>query len=128
MSVLAAIIAFIVGCFGVFIALLPVFLPIILWAIFFYVFNGIGIYKMYQTLGLKNAWMAWVPILNFFAIGKVAEQHKLEEGKKIPKFSVLLVIPQIVNMIPGIIMVIVNVVFTIIPLPFISFIFILSPS
>lgn len=63
------------------------------------VFQGIGIMKMHQKLGLKNGWMAFVPLLNSFALGKVAEQYIKENGKKSAKFSVILLVLNIIPMI-----------------------------
>ncbi len=63
------------------------------------VFQGIGIMKMHQKLGLKNGWMAFVPFLNQYALGKVAEQYIKENGKKSLKFSVILLISNILPMI-----------------------------
>jgi len=37
-----------------------------------YVFSGIGLMKITKKLGEKGSWMAWVPIFNFYLIGKLA--------------------------------------------------------
>ena len=56
------------------------------------IFQGIGIMKMHEKLGLKNGWMAFVPFLNAYAIGKVPEQYVKADGRKSGKFSVILVV------------------------------------
>ena len=50
--------------------------------------------KMHEKLGLKHGWMAFVPILNSYALGKVAEQYIKENGKKSAKFSIILLVIQ----------------------------------
>ena len=37
-----------------------------------YVFSGIGLMKITKKLGEEGSWMAWVPIFNFYLIGKLA--------------------------------------------------------
>ncbi len=61
-------------------------------AIALYVFQAIGISKMMQRLNLSNSWMAYIPILNSYAFGKVAEQYVKKNGKKSAKFSLILLL------------------------------------
>ncbi len=83
---------------GAFIVLLLAFLFVmIIWGVVAVVFQGIGIMKMHEKLGLKHGWMAFVPILNSYALGKVAEQYIKENGKKSAKFSIILVVAQAVS-------------------------------
>ncbi len=63
------------------------------------IFQGIGIMKMHQNLGLKHGWFAFIPVLNIYAFGKVAEQYVKSDGSKSAKFSKILLIGQIVNLI-----------------------------
>ncbi len=63
------------------------------------IFQGIGIMKMHEKLGLKNGWFAFIPILNQYALGKVAEQYVKANGKKSAKFSIILPIVSIVSVI-----------------------------
>ena len=57
-----------------------------------YIFQAIGISKMMKSLKLNNSWMAYVPIFNTYAFGKVAEQYIKKDGRKSAKFSVILLI------------------------------------
>ncbi len=63
------------------------------------IFQGIGIMKMHQNLGLKHGWFAFVPILNSYALGKVAEQYIKVNGKKSARFSIILTILSVVPLI-----------------------------
>ncbi len=69
----------------------------IVFAIITTIFNGIGIMKMHEKLGLKHGWMAFIPVLNSYALGKVAEQYIKADGKKSAKFSVILLVIQFVS-------------------------------
>ena len=78
---------------GVILIILLAFLFLTLaFAVVTVIFQGIGIMKMHEKLGLKHGWMAFVPFLNAYAIGKVAEQYVKADGRKSAKFSVILVV------------------------------------
>ena len=84
---------------GTLLILLGVFLFFVLiLAVVTIIFQGIGIMKMHEKLGLKGGWMAFVPLLNSYALGKVAEQYIKQDGKKSAKFSVILLVGNIINM------------------------------
>ncbi len=84
---------------GTLLIILGIFLFVLLiFAVVTIIFQGIGIMKMHEKLGLKNGWMAFVPFLNSFAMGKVAEQYIKQNGKKSAKFSVILLVGNIINM------------------------------
>lgn len=84
---------------GVFLIVIFAFLFVALaFAVISLIFQGIGIMKMHEKLGLKGGWLAFVPILNSYAMGKVAEQYIKENGKKSAKFSIILLICQIVSL------------------------------
>ena len=61
------------------------------------IFQGIGIMKMHEKLGLKNGWMAFVPVLNQYALGRVAEQYIKPDGRKSARFSVILLVGGLIN-------------------------------
>ena len=60
------------------------------------IFKGIGLLKMHQKLGINNGWMSFVPYLNSFAFGRVAEKYVREDGKKSLKYSLVLLISTII--------------------------------
>lgn len=55
-----------------------------------YLFEAFGLYRMGQRLGFKNPWLAFVPVANVYALGKVAEQYVKNDGKPSAKFSKIL--------------------------------------
>ncbi len=83
---------------GIFLIVIFAFLFVMLaFAVVSLIFQGIGIMKMHEKLGLKGGWLAFIPILNSFAMGRVAEQYIKENGKKSAKFSIILLVCQIVS-------------------------------
>ena len=61
-----------------------------------YFLNAIGLYEMSSSLGLKNPWYGFIPFLNSFAIGRIAEKYQKKNGAKSAKFSVILLTLEIV--------------------------------
>ncbi len=61
-----------------------------------YFLNAIGLYEMSSSLGLKNPWYGFIPFLNSFAIGRIAEKYQKKNGAKPAKFSVILLTLEIV--------------------------------
>ena len=51
---------------------------------------------MSSSLGLKNPWYGFIPFLNSFAIGRIAEKYQKKNGAKSAKFSVILLTLEIV--------------------------------
>lgn len=72
---------------------------VLVWAVVAIVFQGIGIMKMHEKLGLKNGWFAFIPILNQYALGKVAEQYVKANGKKSAKFSIILPVVSVISLV-----------------------------
>lgn len=68
------------------------------------IFQGIGIMKMHKNLNIKGGWMAFVPILNIYAFGKVAEQYVRKNGKKSPRFSLILFLGMLIGSFTSIIL------------------------
>ena len=44
-------------------------------SIVFYVLWSIGCYRVLKKLGFQNAWMAWIPVVSYIALG-LAEDNK----------------------------------------------------
>lgn len=41
-----------------------------------YVFTGIALYTMAERRGIKNAWFAWIPVLNMWILGSLSDQYR----------------------------------------------------
>ncbi len=53
----------------------------------FYIFQSIGLYKMAKTLGFAHPWMAWVPLLNTYTLGKIGSKYIKRDGRPSAKFG-----------------------------------------
>lgn len=82
-------------------------------AITMYLFEAFGIYRMGQKLGFKNPWLAFIPIANMYAFGKVAEQYVKNDGRPSAKFSKILLTLNIIMLAIAIIFVVAVVVLVI---------------
>lgn len=45
-----------------------------------YVLSSLAASRVLKIYGYKNAWMAWIPVLNFYALGDAAVPHSLAFG------------------------------------------------
>ena len=60
-------------------------------AVFFYVGPAYALYKMAKDLGIKGAWLAWVPYANVYTLGAIADhQMKHNDGKDFKLRNILL--------------------------------------
>ena len=60
--------------------------------IFLYILNSVALFKMSKTLGLKNAWISFVPILSVFSFGRVAQRYIRKDSNPSAKFSIWLLV------------------------------------
>lgn len=60
--------------FATFLTLIGIVLVI---AITLYILKGIGLMKMAKRGGIKNSWLAFVPVLSIYILGKVAFEDKI---------------------------------------------------
>ncbi len=75
-----------------------------------YLFEAFGLYRMGQRLGFKNPWLAFVPVANVYALGKVAEQYVKNDGKPSAKFSKILLTLNIIILAIAVLFVVLAVV------------------
>ena len=68
-----------------------------------YVLTALGLYKLAQKQGEPNAWLAWIPIGQFYIIGKIVGEVKLGT-MIIPRMDLILPLGPlaiaVVNVIP----------------------------
>lgn len=69
-AVLGAVLGFILVLSIIFIAT----------AVVLYILRAIGLMKIAKNRGMTNAWMAWIPCLNEFLLGAIADDIKEKEG------------------------------------------------
>lgn len=75
-----------------------------------YILRALGVYRMAKTAEISNPWMAFVPIGNSYTFGKLAEKYRRKDGKKSEKFSVLLLVFDILTLIVCVCLIIFTVI------------------
>ena len=66
-------------------------LAILVMAIIGYIFQSLAFYKFMQDRNLDNAFLAWIPVVRAYTIGKVYDDINEKQGKK-TNFSIILLI------------------------------------
>ncbi len=57
-----------------------------------YIFQAAGLYSMAKRQGIKPAGLAWVPVINFYLLGKIADVIGRAEGRNTHRRVTLLVL------------------------------------
>ena len=75
-----------------------------------YVLTALSLYTMAKRRGIKNPWLSWIPVVNCWIIGSLADQYRyVVKGEVKNKRKILLTL-NIVNVVLAIIMAVVAVV------------------
>lgn len=48
----------------------------------FYILGSLGLYSMANNTGVKDSWLAWIPGLNHYLLGSLADRYQSSVGKK----------------------------------------------
>lgn len=67
-------------------------------AIVMYVLLSLGLYKLAQNAGIENPWLAWIPIANFYILGKLVKKVNLG-SLEIPSLEIVLPVASIATMV-----------------------------
>lgn len=54
-----------------------------------YILSALGLYKLAQNKGIENPWLAWIPVVNLYILGKIINNLKVW-GYDIPYIEVVL--------------------------------------
>lgn len=41
-----------------------------------YIFQAVGVYTIAKRRGIKHAWLAWIPVASYWAVGCIADQYR----------------------------------------------------
>ena len=75
-----------------------------------YVFTALGLYTLAQRRGLRNPWLAWVPVANVWILGSLSDQYRyVVRGQVRSKRKVLLTL-NIISAVMGVVMVVAIIV------------------
>ena len=67
-----------------------------------YLLNAVSVYKMSQNMGLKNAWLSFIPVANSYALGRVAQSYVKNDGTPSAKFGKILLTLEIITSVSAI--------------------------
>ena len=68
-------------------------LPSMFWKIAAYVLTSLTLYTVAERRGLKNPWMAWIPVLNLWILGSISDQYRyVVQGENRSKRKILLIL------------------------------------
>lgn len=79
-------------------------------SVFLYIIQGFALLSMANKCDIKQGWLGFIPVANFYLFGKIAEQYKREDNKKSLKYSLLLPVFYVLQMIATVILIIVFVI------------------
>lgn len=67
--------------------------------IILFVLNAVGLYNMGKSLFVKAPWLSFIPVASSFALGRIAQEYIKQNGKKSAKFSVILLLLNILSIV-----------------------------
>ncbi len=70
-----------------------------------YVFQALGIYSIAKRRGIEYAWMAWIPVVNYYMFGKVADEYNARVDGKKTSYAWGLLIGSIVTLVLALVMI-----------------------
>ena len=74
-----------------------------------YVFTALGLYTLAQRRGLRNPWLAWIPVADVWILGSLSDQYRyVVRGQVRSKRKVLLTL-NIISAVMGLVMTVVMV-------------------
>ena len=95
---------------GIFLGL--VLLAVLAVGILTYVFRSIGLYTIAKRRGIRNPWMAWVPLLHVWTIGSISDQYQYVVKGRVKNKRTLLLVMYCVTYAVSISVNVLNVVYT----------------
>lgn len=75
-----------------------------------YVFCALSLYTIAQRRGIKNAWLAWVPVINVWILGSISDQYRYVAKGEVKNKRKVLLTTAIINAVLAIVMVVVVIV------------------
>lgn len=64
-----------------------------------FVLMGIGLYSMAKKMELNSPWISFIPVVNTFALGRIAQRYVKRDGTASAKFGVILLVLYIIEII-----------------------------
>ena len=80
--------------------------PSFLLSVAAYVLTALGLYTAADRRGIRNAWLAWIPVVNVWMIGSLSDQYRyVVKGETRNKRKTLLIL-NLINLVLGIAMIV----------------------
>ena len=81
--------------------ILIVALIALIFAVVTYVLSSVGIYTIAKRRGIKNPWMAWIPVANAWILGSISDQYQYVVKRKNTNRRLILVILSGISVLLG---------------------------
>ena len=77
--------------------------PSFLLSVAAYVLTALGLYALASRRGIRNPWMAWIPVLNVWLLGSLSDQYRyVVKGQEKNKRKTLLIL-NLINLVLGLV-------------------------
>ncbi len=86
-------------------------IPYTLLGIAVYVFGAVGLYAVAQRRGIRNPWLAWVPVANRWVLGSLSDQYQYVVQGQVKNKRKTLLILYLVNAILSVAAIVVGILF-----------------
>lgn len=89
--------------------LLVILAVILVASLAFWIIQSVGLHTLAKRRGIRNAWLAWLPVGNYWILGSIADQYQhLVQGKITSRRKIMLILSSV-----GIVMSLINNVLSI---------------
>lgn len=79
--------------------------PSFLLSVATYVLSAMGLYTVASRRGIRNPWMAWIPVLNVWLLGSLSDQYRyVVKGQEKNKRKTLLIL-NLINLVLGLVVI-----------------------
>ena len=62
----------------------------------FYIIGSIGLYSMANNTGMKNPWLAWIPVAREYLLGSLADRYNCTSRQKKTSFAIWLTVASVI--------------------------------
>ena len=63
---------------------------VVIFGLVTYILSAVGVYKMSRTLGTGCPWIAFIPVVNVYALGRIAQHAPTSSGRRPPRYGAML--------------------------------------
>ena len=63
----------------------------------FYIIGSIGLYSMANNTGMKNPWLAWIPVAREYLLGSLADRYNCTSRQKKTSFAIWLTVASVIQ-------------------------------